>query len=47
MGKRDIQHHETKKPKKNARKASVSEILDQPPVVEVIKKKRKPESGED
>jgi hypothetical protein len=47
MGKRDIQHHETKKPKKNAKKANVSEILEQPPAVEVIKKKRKPEFEEE
>jgi hypothetical protein len=46
MGSRDIKR-ETKKPKKNAKKASVSEILEQPPVVEVIKKKRKQEFEEE
>ncbi len=43
MGSRDIKR-ETKKPKKSAKKAGVSEILEQQPVVEVIKKKRKQES---
>jgi hypothetical protein len=47
MGKRDIQHHEAKKPKKNARKVNVAEILEQPPEVEVVKKKRKQEFEEE
>ncbi len=46
MGSRDIKR-ETKKPKKSAKKTNVSEILEQPPVVEVVKKKRKQGSAED
>jgi hypothetical protein len=43
MGKRDIGHHETKKPKKDAKKATINEIIVAPVEVEVIRKKRKPE----
>jgi hypothetical protein len=42
MGKRDFRHHEAKKPKKDVRKIIQSTILEAPPpVVEVIKRKRK------
>ncbi len=41
MGSRDFRHHEAKKPKKNAKKATISEILPPSVDVEVIKKKRK------
>jgi hypothetical protein len=40
MGKRDYRRHETKKPKKNAKKATITDILPPPVNVEVIKKKR-------
>jgi hypothetical protein len=45
MGKRDIRHHETKKPKKGAKKPLISEVLSAPAVVEVIKAKGKREKG--
>jgi len=41
MGKRDYRHREPKKPKKGAKKPSVSELLPTPASVEVIKKGRK------
>ena len=40
MGKRDFRHRETKKPKKGAKKPSVSELLPTPVTVEVVKKKK-------
>jgi hypothetical protein len=43
MGRRDYRHHETKKPKKNAKKVNVADILQPPVTVEVVKKKRKKE----
>jgi len=46
MGSRDFRHHETKKPKKDAKKAAISEILPTQVTVEVVKKKRK-EPGEE
>ena len=46
MGRRDFRKHETKKPKKDSKKASVTEILSPPVTVEVVKKKRKQESEE-
>ncbi len=46
MGKRDIRHHETKKPKKGAKKPLISEVLlSTTPAVEVIKAKGKKEKG--
>jgi hypothetical protein len=41
MGKRDIGHRESKKPKKDGKKPSVSELLPTPVNVEIIKKKKK------
>ncbi|MBE0479595.1 MAG: hypothetical protein IBX68_01300 [Dehalococcoidia bacterium] len=41
MGKRDYRHREAKKPKKSAKKSTVSEILPMPTVVEVVKKSKK------
>jgi len=41
MGTRDFRHHEHKKPKKGAKKPSVSEVLTGPVTVEVIKAKGK------
>jgi hypothetical protein len=42
MGSRDIRHHETKKPKKDAPKTVISEPIAAPAEVEVVRKKRKP-----
>jgi hypothetical protein len=47
MGRRDYRRHEAKKPKKDAKKASISEILPPPVTVEVIKKKRFKEPEEE
>ena len=48
MDRRDFRHHEPKKAKKNAKKASVKEIIQTPISVEVIgKKKRKKNQEED
>ena len=48
MGSRDFRHHETKKPKKGSKKtASVSDILQPPPSVEVIGKKGKKNKDEE
>ena len=47
MGKRDYRHHETKKAKKDAKKASVSDILTPPVNVEVVKKKKRKEPEEE
>ena len=42
MGSRDFRHHETKKPKKGSKKtASITDILQTPPVVEIMGKKGK------
>jgi len=43
MGKRDKGGHEAKKPKKDAKKMTLNEIIAPPPTVEVIRKKRKSE----
>ena len=43
MGRRDYRHHEPKKAKKDAKKANITEILQTPVIVEVVKKKRKKE----
>jgi hypothetical protein len=45
MGTRDFRHHETKKPKKGAKKPLVSEVLAMPTTVEVIKVKGKKEKS--
>lgn len=44
MGKRDYRHRESKKPKKGAKKPSISELLPSPTTVEVIKKGKKEKS---
>ena len=41
MGRRDYRHREPKKPKKDAKKISVAEILTSPAAVEVIRKGKK------
>jgi hypothetical protein len=46
MGTRDFRHHESKKPKKGAKKPLVSEVLSGPTTVEVIKTKGKKEKSE-
>ena len=49
MGRKDYGGRESKKPKKNAKKQVVSDILSQPATVEVIrtkgKKEQTPEEG--
>ncbi len=45
MGTRDFRHHETKKPKKGAKKPLASEVLSAPVNVEVIKAKGKRDKG--
>jgi hypothetical protein len=45
MGTRDFRHHESKKPKKGAKKPLVSEVLSAPVTVEVIKAKGKKEKS--
>jgi hypothetical protein len=49
MGSRDKGHKETKKPKKDTKKATLTNILTPPPpVVEVIKRgKKEPREDED
>lgn len=50
MGRRDIGKHETKKPKKDAKKPIVMAAISPvpaPPPVEVIRKKRKQEEVEE
>jgi hypothetical protein len=47
MGRRDYRHHENKKPKKDAKKINVSDILPPPVTVEVIKKKKRKEPEEE
>ena len=46
MGRRDYRRHEAKKPKKNAKKANIADILPPPVTVEVVKKKKKRELEE-
>ncbi len=43
MGKRDKGGHEAKKPKKDAKKPVLGEIIAPPASVDVVKKKRKSE----
>ncbi len=50
MGSRDIRNKEAKKPKKDVKKKqpAASEIISTPPVdVEVVRKRRKREEGEE
>ena len=47
MGSRDYRKRETKKPKKDAKKAVSTNITPPPVTVEVIKKGRKPKEGEE
>jgi hypothetical protein len=47
MGKRDYRHREPKKPKKGAKRPSVSDVLPTPATVEVIKKGKKEKSTEE
>jgi hypothetical protein len=47
MGRRDYRHRETKKPKKGAKKPTVSEVLATPVSVEVVKKVKKQEGTEE
>ena len=47
MGSRDYRKHEKKKPKKEAKKVSTTNIIETPMTVEVIKKgKKEPKEGE-
>jgi hypothetical protein len=46
MGKRDYRWRERRKPKKGAKRTSKSEILPTPPIVEVVKKRKKTEAEE-
>ena len=41
MGRRDFRHREPKKPKKDAKKVSVTTILPPPMTVEVVKREKK------
>jgi len=41
MGRRDYRHRESKKPKKGAKRPSISELLPSSTTVEVIKKGKK------
>jgi hypothetical protein len=45
MGRKDYGSRESKKPKKDAKKPAVSEILSQPVTVQVIKTKGKKEQS--
>jgi hypothetical protein len=49
MGSRDFRHKETKKPKKDAKKSTIANVIaPPPPVVEVIKRgKKEPREDED
>lgn len=48
MGRKDFRHREAKKPKKDAKKISVTSVLPPPMVVEVVKKgKKEPREEED
>jgi hypothetical protein len=47
MGRRDYRHHESKKPKKDAKKVSIATVITPQPEVEVIKKVRKPKEEEE
>jgi hypothetical protein len=48
MGKRDFRHHESKKPKKGAKKTAISDLITLPMTVEVTgKRKRKKGADEE
>jgi len=47
MGKRDIRHRETKKPKKDGKKISPVTIMSTPAQVEVVRKERKKREEEE
>lgn len=47
MGKRDYRHRESKKPKKDAKKLSLTTIIPTPSEVEVIKKGKKKQGVEE
>lgn len=47
MGRRDFKQREAKKPKKDAKKKSVSISFEQPVEVEVIRKGKKPTEEEE
>ena len=47
MGRRDYRRRESKKPKKGAKRPSVSELLHTPTAVEVIKKGKKEKGTEE
>ena len=47
MGRRDFRHHEPKKKKKGQAKATISEIIQTPPAIEIVRKKRRKESETD
>ena len=47
MGRRDFRKREEKKPKKDAKKKSVSISFEQPAEVEVIRKGKKPKEDEE
>ena len=47
MGKRDYRHRETKKAKKEGKKITPISIMTTTPPVEVIKKEKKRERGEE
>jgi hypothetical protein len=47
MGRRDYRHREPRKPKKDAKKISAETILPPPVTIEVIKKGKKEDRGEE
>ena len=47
MGKRDYRHREAKKPKKGAKKPSVTEMLSTPSTVDIVKKGSKEKAVEE
>ncbi len=47
MGRRDYRHREPKKPRKGAKKPSVSELLQAPATVQVVKKGKKEKGTEE
>ena len=48
MGRRDFAKAEKKKPRKDAKKATISNVVQEPrPEVEVIRRGKKPKEGEE
>jgi hypothetical protein len=47
MSSRDMHRKEVKKPKKDAKRPAVGEVVAPVPEVEVIRKKRKPDNSEE